>query len=264
MIFGEGGGALVTGGSRRLGRAMALALAKRGMNVAVHYRNSKRQALETVDALRASGVTADALEADFMNEEDTGNLVEAARRRLGCRLNVLINNASVFERDHIRSARRQEWDRHIETNLRAPFVLTQTFAEQAPQAGGDDGGEMIARACVINIVDQRVVRPTSEFATYTVSKMALWALTQSSAVALAPGIRVNAIGPGPTLIARGQSAGHFARQRRNTPLKRGADQKEIIAAMEFFLDNPSVTGQLICVEGGRNLVWKGEDSAVCR
>ncbi len=260
MSFFKDGGALVTGGSQRIGKALAVALAGRGMNVAVQYRKSKDQAQETVAELCAFGVKAASLQADFLNEDETDALVGEAGEALGCRLNVLVNNASVFERDHVRTASRREWDLHIETNLRAPFVLTQKFAQQAPPAEKDGEGETIACACVINIVDQRVVRPTSEFATYTVSKMGLWALTQSSAVALAPEVRVNAIGPGPTLIASRQSAGHFARQRRGAPLGRGARAGEVVAAMDFFLDSPSATGQLVCLDGGRNLIWKGTDS----
>lgn len=256
MNFGKGNGALVTGGSQRIGKAMAKALARRGMNVAIHYHNSKDLALKTVEELSQMGVKSAALFADFLKEEETETLIDKAQYELGCTLNVLINNVSIFERDHIQNSGRELWDMHMEVNLRAPFVLTQKFSQIVPPAIKNDQGELISSGCIINLVDQRVLRPTSEFATYTISKMALWDLTQTSAVTLAPDIRVNAIGPGPTLIAKGQSEGHFARQRQNTPLGRGASTNEVISTMEFYLDNPSITGQIVCLDGGKNMVWK--------
>ncbi|MCY4005999.1 MAG: SDR family oxidoreductase [Rhodobacteraceae bacterium] len=248
-------GALVTGGSRRLGKAIAIALARRGLNIVIQYCHAEDDAKQTVAELRTYGVRADALRADFSREGEVESLIAAASELLASPLNLLVNNAAVFSRDHIMDARRSGWDSHIETNLRAPFVLTQKFAQQAPPAS-ISGDELKAHSSIINIVDQRVVRPTSEFATYTISKMGLWALTQMTAVALAPDIRVNAIGPGPVLIAAEQSDEHFAWQRASNPLRRGADVEEVVAAMTMFLDSPSVTGQLICIEGGRNLNWQ--------
>ena len=247
------GAALVTGGARRVGKSIAVALAKRGMDVAIHYRSSRSEALRTVEMLTELGVRAVALKADFHDEAATRSLVSQARETLAGDLSVLINNAAAFERDHIATATREGWDRHMQTNLRAPFVLIQELARQAPPPTADSQGETTANVCAINLVDHWVVRPTSEFATYTISKMALWALTQTAAIALAPDVRVNAIGPGPTLRARRQSPEHFANQRRTAPLGRGPGTGEVVAAVDYFLDSPSVTGQLLCLEGGRNL-----------
>lgn len=171
-------------------------------------------------------------------------------------LSCLVNNASIFEYDTLQSATLESWDRHIGSNLRAPFVLTQNFAAQAPKATADANGEPIAQALVVNMLDQRVRKLTPEFMTYTIAKMGLWALTQTSAQALAPDIRVNAIGPGPTLRGIRQSGAHFEKQRKNGPLGRGANAQDITAALGYFLDAPAVTGQLLCVDGGQSIAWQ--------
>lgn len=251
--------ALVTGGGARLGRAMALYLGSRGHDVAVHYNSSADGAEAVVADLASMGRRGVALQADLLDEGATAALVGQAAEALGGPLTVLVNNASIFEYDTIHSATRESWDRHIGSNLRAPFVLTQAFAAQAPEAGTDEAGEAVARALVVNMVDQRVQKLTPEFMTYTIAKMGLWAFTQTVAQALAPAIRVNAIGPGPTLQGARQSADHFARQRANTVLGRGANPDEICAALGYFLDAPGVTGQLICVDGGQHLGWKTPD-----
>ncbi|MCB1396974.1 MAG: SDR family oxidoreductase [Rhodobacter sp.] len=253
------GKALITGAASRLGRAMALYLAGRGFDVAIHYASSAGAAEATATEARALGVTAVTLQADLLDEDQTDALLPAAAKALGGPLTVLINNASIFEYDTIHSATRTSWDRHIGSNLRAPFVLTQAFAAQAPEAGRDDAGEPLARALVINMVDQRVQKLTPEFMTYTIAKMGLWAMTRTTAQALAPAIRVNAIGPGPTLQGGRQSADHFARQRANTVLGRGSNVADITAALGYFLDAPAVTGQLLCVDGGQHLGWRTPD-----
>ena len=250
--------ALVTGAGRRLGRAMALYLAQRGYDVAVHYAGSADEAAGVVQEIRAMGRRSVALQADLLDEAATQALLPRAAEALGP-LTVLVNNASVFEYDTIRTATRTSWDRHMDSNLRAPFVLSQAFAAQAPEAATDDAGEPLAQALIVNMIDQRVRKLTPEFMSYTIAKMALWALTQTAAQALAPAIRVNAIGPGPTLIGGRQSAGHFARQRANTVLKRGANPQDIVAALGYFLDAPAVTGQLLCVDGGQHLGWQTPD-----
>lgn len=250
--------ALITGGAQRLGRAMALYLAGRGHDVAIHYHGSGVQAQATAAEARALGVRAEVLPADLLDEAQTGALIEQAAQALGGPLDVLINNASIFEYDTIHSATRSSWDRHFESNLRAPFVLMQGFAAQAP-ATDRSGPEPRATGLVVNMIDQRVRKLTPEFMTYTLAKMGLWALTRTAAQALAPQIRVNAIGPGPTLQGARQSAAHFARQRAATVLERGADPAEICAALGYFLDAPGVTGQLLCVDGGQHLGWKTPD-----
>ena len=251
--------ALVTGAGRRIGRALALNLAARGFDVAVHFATSRAEADETVAAIRALGRKAAALQADLLDEEQTRTLVQNAALALQGPLDVLINNASIFEYDNLVSATRASWDRHFESNLRAPFVLTQSFAAQAPQALTDPNGEPLSQALIVNMIDQRVLKPTPEFMTYSLAKQALWALTRTAAQALAPHIRVNAIGPGPTVQGTRQSASHFARQRAATILGRGASTNDIASALGFFLDSPAVTGQMIAVDGGQHLAWVTPD-----
>ncbi|MGR3506035.1 MAG: SDR family oxidoreductase [Paracoccaceae bacterium] len=251
--------ALVTGGAKRLGRAMALYLADRGYDVAVHYAGSRTEAEELCNLIHAKGRRAVALQADLLDEEATHALAPAAMQALGGPVTCLVNNASIFEYDSLASATRTTWDRHFDSNLRAPFILTQAVAAAIPQADIDDAGEPVAQGLVVNMIDQRVRKLTPEFMTYTLAKMGLWALTQTSAQALAPRIRVNAIGPGPTLQGARQSAQHFADQRAATILGRGANPQDITAALGYFLDAPTITGQLICVDGGQHLGWQTPD-----
>jgi NAD(P)-dependent dehydrogenase (short-subunit alcohol dehydrogenase family) len=253
------GVALVTGAGKRLGRAMALSLAEDGMDVAVHYATSRSEAEEVAGQIRAMGRKAAALRADLLVEAETAALLPAAAEALGAPVSVLVNNASVFEHDSLKSATRQSWDRHMESNLRAPFLLTQALAAQAPEPGTDARGEPVARALVVNMIDQRVFKLTPEFMSYTIAKMGLWALTRTAAQALAPRVRVNAIGPGPTLQGPRQSQSHFERQRAATILQRGVNPDEIVAALRYFLAAPSVTGQIICTDGGQHLNWKTPD-----
>jgi NAD(P)-dependent dehydrogenase (short-subunit alcohol dehydrogenase family) len=251
--------ALITGAAHRLGRSMALYLAGRGHDVAVHFATSRADADSLVTQIAAMGRRAVALQADLLEEDQSTALIPAAVAALGGPLTVLVNNASIFEHDTIRSATRSGWDRHIGANLRAPFVLTQGFAAQALPATLDERGEALAPSLIVNMLDQRVRKPTPEFMTYSLTKMALWSLTQTSAQALAPAIRVNAIGPGSTLIGARQSAQHFAAQRQNSILERGPNPADITAALGYFLDAPAVTGQLLCVDGGQHLGWKTAD-----
>lgn len=251
--------ALVTGAGTRLGRAMALYLAKRGYDVAVHYLSSDKDAQAVVEDIRSLGQQAVAVRADLLEEAQTLSLVPNAAEQLGGPLSVLINNASVFEYDNISSANRTSWDRHIESNLRAPVVLTQAFATQAAQPGTDGNNELLSKSLVVNMVDQRVKKLTPEFMSYTIAKMGLWAFTQTAAQALAPGIRVNAIGPGPTLIGAKQSQSHFAKQRSGTILKRGSDATDVTRALGYLIESPSVTGQLLLVDGGQHLGWQTPD-----
>ena len=251
--------ALVTGAGQRLGQEMALYLAGRGYDVAVHYASSSEGAEETAAGVRGQGRQAVTLQADLLDDVATTALFSQAVDALGGPITCLINNASIFEYDTIRSATRDSWDRHMGSNLRAPFLLTQAMAKQGLTPATDDGGEPMAQGLIVNMVDQRVRKLTPEFMTYTLAKMGLWALTQTSAQALAPAIRVNAIGPGPTLQGARQSAEHFAAQRRNTVLERGANPSDITAALGYFIDSPGVTGQLLCVDGGQHLGWRTPD-----
>jgi NAD(P)-dependent dehydrogenase (short-subunit alcohol dehydrogenase family) len=251
-------GALVTGAGSRLGRAMALYLAGRGYDVAVHYSTSKDGAQDTVRACKALGVKAVAIEADLLHEAAVADLIPRANAAIGG-LNVLVNNASIFEYDNVETATPDSWDRHIGSNLRAPFFLTQAFADQADPVGTDSAGEPVAQSLIVNMIDQRVKKLTPEFMTYTIAKMGLWAMTQTTARGLAPAVRVNAIAPGPTLQGARQTSDHFANQRAGTVLQRGSNVEDITAALGYFLDAKGVTGQMIAPDGGQHLGWKTKD-----
>ncbi|WFE74122.1 SDR family oxidoreductase [Roseinatronobacter sp. S2] len=254
--------ALVTGAAHRLGREMALYLAQRGYDVAIHYARSRDAAHRLQDDIAALGRKAVCVQADLLDEGALHPVVaEAAGGLGGGPLSVLVNNASIFEDDSIANATRESWDRHMMTNLRAPFVLTQAFAAQCPPALTDDAGERVAAGLVVNMIDQKVRNLTPQHMTYSIAKMGLWAFTRLAAQDLGPQIRVNAIGPGPTLQAADQSQGEYQHSRRTTVLARGANPSDITAALGFFLDSPSVTGQLLCIDGGQHLGRKTPDTA---
>jgi NAD(P)-dependent dehydrogenase (short-subunit alcohol dehydrogenase family) len=237
--------ALVTGAARRIGRAIALELGAHGWSVVVHYRSSRAEADAVVDEIGAAGGRAVAIAADLTREAELKELVARGAAALGP-LGCLVNNASIFENDTALDVSRESWDRHLETNLRAPFVLMQEFARRVPED---------ATGAIINILDQRVWNLTPYFMSYTLSKAGLWALTQSMALALAPRIRVNGIGPGPTLPSARQSEEQFRRQSEAMPLRRGTTPEEIAQAVRFILSAPAMTGQMIALDGGQHLGW---------
>ncbi|GIT89646.1 short chain dehydrogenase [Jannaschia pagri] len=249
--------ALVTGAGGRLGAVMAEELGRLGYDVALHYSTSAAGAEAVAKAITGHGQKAVCLQADLLDLAACDALVPRAAEALGGPLTLLINNASIFEHDDMRTATHESWDRHIGSNLRAPFILTQAFAAQAPEAETD--GRPRASAAIINMIDQRVRKLTPEFMTYTLAKSALWTMTQTTAQALAPAIRVNAIGPGPTMQGVRQSADHFAAQQAATVLQRGADPSDILEAMRYLISAPAITGQLICVDGGQHLAWQTPD-----
>lgn len=253
--------ALVTGAAVRLGRSIAIGLGELGYDVAVHYGGSDAEAAEVADILRGMGRSAVTIQADLSQEDEVGALVARCAEALGGPLTCLVNNASVFERDSLGDATRESWDKHMDTNLRAPFRLTQEFAAQCPAATSDASGEPVAQGVVINMVDQRVHKLTPDFMSYTLSRAALWTLTQTAAQALAPDVRVNAVGPGPTLRNTGQSEDQFARQRAATILQRGANPEDISTAVKYLVSSRAVTGQMICVDGGQHLAWETPDVA---
>lgn len=250
--------ALVTGAGSRLGRAMALKLGEMGYDVAVHYAQSAAGAEQTVAELEAMGRKAVAVQADLLDLDQTEALVGRAAGAVG-ELSVLINNASIFEYDSIETATRDTWDRHLGSNLRAPFILTQAFSEQVPDTIDDAQGEPVSQAAVINMIDQRVRKLTPEFMTYTIAKYGLWGFTQTAARALAPFVRVNAIGPGPTLQGGRQSLDHFNEQRISTVLRRGSNTDDITSAVQYIVSSPALTGQLLCIDGGQHLGWETPD-----
>lgn len=237
--------ALVTGAARRIGRAIALDLAARGWAVAVHHNRSAEAAEEVVRQIAESGGRAVALRADLAREAESAGLIARAVEALGP-LGCLVNNAARFERDEIDSVTRESWDAHLEPNLRAPLVLSQGFAAALPPE---------RCGVIVNLLDERVWNLTPHFISYTVSKSALWALTRTLALALAPRIRVNAIGPGPALPSARQSAAQFDRQCASLPLGRGTGPEEICRAVQFLLAAGAMTGQMIALDGGQHLGW---------
>ncbi len=246
---GDKGLALVTGAARRIGKVIAHALAKRGHDIALHYSTSGDEAEAVAGGIRAMGRKCKIFRADLANEAETLALIPAVTAAMGP-LAVLVNNASVFEDDTLATMTRASWDRHIETNLRAPLVLAQAFARALP-AG--------SKGAIVNIIDQRVLKPTPQFLSYMVSKQALFGLTTTLAQALAPHIRVNAVAPGPTLRNARQSDADFTRQNAALPLGRGGTPEEIAAAVSFLIEAGSVTGQMIAVDGGQHLIWQTPD-----
>jgi NAD(P)-dependent dehydrogenase (short-subunit alcohol dehydrogenase family) len=190
-----------------------------------------------------------AINADLANEEESQRLIERACEDMGP-LTALVNNASVFENDSIATMTRASWDKHMGVNLRAPLVLAQNFASQLPKD---------ANGAIVNLLDQRLLKPTPQFLSYSVSKAGLQWLTVTLAQALAPRIRVNAVAPGPTLRGVRQSEADFQRQVEATPLKRGASPADIGAAVRYLLEAPAVTGQTIAVDGGQHLIWQTPD-----
>jgi NAD(P)-dependent dehydrogenase (short-subunit alcohol dehydrogenase family) len=237
---------LVTGAAKRLGRAIALDLARHGWNVAIHYNASEREARVTCEDAHAAGVKAVAVKADLARENEVEGIVEQAAHELGP-LTALINSASVFENDQWYSADRASWDRHMNVNLRAPLVLAQQFAKQLPREG---------HGAIVNLLDQRLLKPTPEFFSYSVSRAGLQWLTTTLAQALAPRIRVNAVAPGPTLKAAKQTPEHFERERASTILGHGSEPQDICDAVRYLLEAKSVTGQALTVDGGQHLIWQ--------
>lgn len=242
---------LITGAAKRIGRAIALGMAADGWRVALHYGTSGAEAEELAQLIQDKGGQAVTLQADLNDEAQASALVDRAADAAGP-ISCLVNNASLFEEDSADTATLESWNDHMQVNLRSPFVLTQTFRAQLPE--GLEGN-------VINIVDQRVWNLTPHFLTYTLSKAGLWTLTQTLALAMAPRVRVNAIGPGPALPSTRQTEEAFIKQWSSLPLRRNVMLDEIVDAIRFILDAPSMTGQMIALDGGQHLGWSHETSA---
>lgn len=242
--------ALVTGGAQRIGRAIVLALARAGYALAIHARVSRAEADALCAAIAAAGGQAHSVLADLGDHDAVLGLVSTAAAAIGP-LTLLVNNAALFEPDEIGKLDRNCFDRQFAVNLRAPLFLVQAFAAQAP-----DGAD----ASVVNLLDQRVYKPTPHFLTYGLTKSALHTATTTLAQALAPRLRVNAVAPGPTLPSQRQDAASFARQAQAVPLGRGPSPEEIADAVLYLANARSVTGVTIAVDGGQRLAWQTPDA----
>jgi NAD(P)-dependent dehydrogenase (short-subunit alcohol dehydrogenase family) len=251
-LIAEAQTVLITGAAKRLGRAISVDLARHGWDVAIHFNSSESDACTTADQVRAQGRRAALLKADLANEDETGTLIARAAESLGT-VTALINSASIFEPDDWATASRESWSRHLAVNLRAPFVLSQAFARSLPDN---------KKGAIVNIIDQRVLKPTPQFLSYGVSKAALYWLNTTLAQALAPRIRVNAVAPGPTIINARQNETHFRRQREATILGTGAEPQDICDAVRYLLTAHAVTGEMIAVDGGQHLIWQTPDTQV--
>lgn len=243
------GVALVTGGAQRIGRAIAETLSRAGFAVAIHHRRSGAQAAELATAITARGGRAVALEADLAAAGEVAALVPRATAALGP-VTLLVNSASIFEPDDVATFGVELWDETFAVNLRAPMLLARDFARALP--AGVPG-------CVVNILDQRVLRPNPQFFSYTLTKSALATATRTMAQALAPRIRVNGVAPGPTCAGRRQSADDFARQSAATLLGQGPAPADIAGAVLYFAGAASVTGQVLAVDAGQSLLWRTAD-----
>ena len=241
------GAALVTGGGKRIGRAICLELASAGFDVAIHHRHSEDEAAEVARAVEALGRRAVTLSADLADAVATHDLVGRAAEALGP-LSVLVNNASVFADDRLDTITGETWSAHLDVNLRAPVLLAQVFARQAP-----DG------SAIVNILDQRVLKPDPRFFSYGLSKSALWFATRTMAQALAPRIRVNGVGPGPTLPSVHQTPDDFAAEAGATLLERPGSPEAVARTVRWLVDAELVTGQMIAVDGGQHLAWRTPD-----
>jgi len=240
---------LITGAASRIGAAIALGMAEDGWAIALHYHGSAGAAGQTAQLIADTGAKVTLVQADLSDEAQTAGLISQASANLGP-LTCLINNASVFEHDDFVTTTSDSWHKHMSVNLRAPFMLTQAFANQLPEG---------KRGCIINLIDQRVWKLTPEFSSYTLSKAALWTMTQTAAHALAPNIRVNAIAPGPTLKSERQSEKNFAQQVAATPLQQQPSLDDFVGAVNFILASRSLTGQMIALDGGQHLAWETPD-----
>lgn len=241
--------ALITGAARRIGRAISLDLAAHGWDIAIHYLSAHEEAIELKKEIEALGKRAILLKGDLCSAEDAHALPGRCAADLAPPT-CLINNGSIFQYDDIASLTLEQWDRHIDVNLRAPILLSQAFATTLPQ---NESGN------IINVIDQRVWKLTPQYFSYTIAKSALWTATKTLAQSLAPRIRVNAIGPGPVLQSVHQNEEQFAKQRRNTLLEKGASTEDLTRAVRFILDSPALTGQMIALDSGQHLAWQTPD-----
>jgi len=239
---------IITGAATRIGAAIARKLSEPGKEIVIHYNKSKLKAENLKKDLQKKGVKVYLIKGDLSKEKDVYKVVKYAKSKLGY-FDCLVNNASIFENDKLENFSTDGWGKHLRTNLRTPALLSREFAKNIKGKNNN----------IINIIDQRVFKLTPYFFSYTISKTGLYTLTKTSAMSLAPYIRVNGIAPGPTIKNKRQSEKHFKRQYLATPLKKQVDVEEICNAVDFFIRNRSITGQILAIDSGQNLNWQTPD-----
>ena len=239
---------IITGGATRMGAAIAKHLSGANKEILIHYNKSKLKAVKLKKELSKKGTKVYIVKGDLSKETDIKKIIKFAKSKLKF-FDCLVNNASLFENDKLENFSLDSWSKHLRTNLRAPALLTKEFAKNVKGKNNN----------IINIIDQRVFKLTPYFFSYTLSKTGLYTLTKTSAMSLAPNIRVNAIAPGPTIKNQRQSEKHFKKQYLATPLKRQVDVEQICNAVDFFIKNISITGQVLAIDSGQNLNWQTPD-----
>jgi len=239
---------IITGGATRIGAAIANKLSGPGVEIVIHYNKSKLNAEKLKKELSKNKTKVFLVKGDLSKETDVNKIVKFAKSKLKY-FDCLINNASLFENDKLENFSTASWGRHLRTNLRTPALLSKEFAKNIKVKNNN----------IINIIDQRVFKLTPFFFSYTISKTGLYTMTKTTAISLAPRIRVNGIAPGPTLKNKRQSEKHFKKQYMATPLKRQVDVEQICNAVDFFIKNRSITGQVISIDSGQSLNWQTPD-----
>jgi len=244
------GAVLITGAGTRVGRILADGLAADGWAVAIHYNRSADSAESAARNINAAGGTAATIQANLFIPDDVNQLIDRAGQALGQPLTALVNNASTFEPDSAQTYTDAMMQYHMQVNLRAPLNLSRDLAAQIPSD---------AQGCVINMIDNRVLKPNPLYFTYSLSKASLYWATKTLAQSLAPHVRVNGIGPGPTLRNTAQKDGEFEAEAAATLLGHGSPPDTLLQAARYLLNASSVTGQMIAVDGGQHLNWRTPD-----
>ena len=239
---------IITGGANRIGAAIAEKLAGPNKEIVIQFNKSKSKAESLKRKLQNYGTKIYLVKGDLSKEKDITKIIKFAKSKLKY-FDCLINNASIFENDRLENFKVDSWEKHITTNLRAPALLSKEFSKNIKGKNNN----------IVNIIDQRVFKLTPFFFSYTISKSGLYTLTKTSAMSLAPNIRVNGIAPGPTIKNQRQSEKHFKKQYLATPLKKQVDVGQICNTVEFFINNKSITGQVLAVDSGQNLNWQTPD-----
>jgi len=239
---------IITGGATRIGAAIAEKLAGPNIEIIIHFNKSKSKAESLKKKLQKLGSKVYLISADLSKEKDVQKIIKFSKSKIKF-FDCLINNASLFENDKLENFSSKSWEKHISTNLKAPALLSKEFSKNVKGKNNN----------IINIIDQRVFKLTPYFFSYTLSKTGLYTLTKTSAMSLSPNIRVNGIAPGPTIKNKRQSEKHFKSQYLATPLKQQVDVNEICNAVDFFIKNSSITGQVLAIDSGQSLNWQTPD-----